>query len=498
MKILSAEQIRAIDERTISEEGIFSYDLMERAANAFYEWFLINYPDQTLLISVISGVGNNGGDGLIIAKLLKSVGYKVKVYIVEYSTRYSDDCIHNINRLISENISFEKLTTQDSLPDFHDYDLLIDSIFGTGLNREPDGIAYDIIQKMNDSDKPIISVDVPSGLFLEKKTTFAVRANETVTFQIPKLALFLPENYIFTGNVNIVSIGLSEKSIYETDTVLFYTTKKEISPLIKHLSKFAHKGTQGHALIIGGSFGKCGSVCLAAKSALRTGCGLVTVYVPMKCVSAIQSSFPEAMAIGDQNEDFISNINFNIQPDAIGIGIGNGQHEKTQKAFKGFLQTNDVPLVVDADGINILSQNLNWLKEVPPNSILTPHPKELERLIGDWSDDFDKIDKSMKFAKKYKLIIVIKGAYSIILDGNNLYVNSSGTPALATAGSGDVLTGIITSLLAQGYSSINATRIGVYLHGLTASITKNDIHPRSFIATDIIDNIGNAYFEIEK
>jgi hydroxyethylthiazole kinase-like uncharacterized protein yjeF len=203
MKILSAEQIRAIDERTISEEGIFSYDLMERAANAFYEWFLINYPDQTLLISVISGVGNNGGDGLIIAKLLKSVGYKVKVYIVEYSTRYSDDCIHNINRLISENISFEKLTTQDSLPDFHDYDLLIDSIFGTGLNREPDGIAYDIIQKMNDSDKPIISVDVPSGLFLEKKTTFAVRANETVTFQIPKLALFLPENYIFTGNVNI-------------------------------------------------------------------------------------------------------------------------------------------------------------------------------------------------------------------------------------------------------------------------------------------------------
>jgi len=498
MKILSAEQIRNIDGKTISEEGISSLELMEKAAFAFYEWFIKKYPDQSILVSIIAGVGNNGGDGLVIARLLNTAGYRVKVFIVEYSDRYANDCIQNLNRLVLDNVPFEKLSTQNTLPVLRDYDLLIDAIFGTGLNREPDGITYELIQIMNDSGKPVLSVDVPSGLFLDKKTTFAVKASETVTFQIPKLALFLPENYIFTGNVNFVSIGLSKKAIQEIVTNLYYTTKKDIYPSLKHLSKFAHKGTQGHALIIGGALGKCGSVCLAAKAALRTGCGLVTVYAPMKCVSAIQSFFPEAMAIGDQNEDFISNISFKIKPDAIGIGVGIGQHEKTQMAFYEFLQTNVTPLVVDADGINILSDNPDWLKEVPADSILTPHPKELERLIGDWSDDFDKIDKSMKFAKEYKLIIVIKGAYSIILNGNNLYVNSSGTPALATAGSGDVLTGIITSLISQGYSALEAARMGVYLHGLTASITKYNINPRSFIASDIIDNIGNAYFEIEK
>ena len=498
MKILSAEQIRNVDKSTIVEEEISSLTLMTRASSAFYEWFVNNYNLRSLSILVISGVGNNGGDGLVVAQQLAKAGYKVKVLIVEYSDNYSTDFIHNLDCVKAANIPLTILKLNDDLPELKDYDILIDAIFGTGLNRTPEGIATKVIQKMNVSGKPIISVDVPSGLFLDNKTTFAVKATETVTFQIPKLALFLPENSVFTGNVHIVPIGLSEKSISEEKTHMYFLEKTDISSIIKPLFNFTHKGIQGHALIIGGSIGKCGSVYLSAKAALKSGCGLVTTYVPKNCLPIIQNSFPESMAICDNSNDYISDITFNLKPDAIGVGVGLGQQEETQQAFYYFLKKNVKPLVIDADGLNILSRNPDWLKLVPGNSILTPHPKELLRLIGDWTDDFNKIQKSMQFAKKHACILVIKGAFTIIVDGDNLYVNSTGTPALATAGSGDVLTGIITSLMAQGYSSLEAAKTGIYLHGLTATITKQTINPRSFIASDIIDNIGNAYYELEK
>lgn len=498
MKILTSQQIRDVDAETIKREGISSLELMKRASTAFHNWFLEKYPNKHISILVFSGIGNNGGDGLVIARLLHKSGYNVKVCVVEYSNRYSEDCSHNIRRIKVENISFSKITSGIQIPDIDKFDVVIDAIFGTGLSRDIVGIAETVIKRINFSRVEVLSVDVPSGLFLDKKTTFAIEASETVTFQIPKLALFLPENHLFTGNVTIIDIGLNEQAISETKSDIYFTEKHEIRELLKPLLKYAHKGTEGHALIIGGSLGKNGSVCLSSRAALKAGCGLVTAYMPKCGVPIIQSNFPEAMAIEDVGEHYITSIDFEIEPDAIALGMGMGQNEETQTTMHDFLINNNSPLVIDADGLNILAKHLDWLEHIKPNTILTPHPGELSRLIGEWRDDYDKIQKTKQFAWEYDLIIVVKGAYSLVIDSRNIYMNSTGTPALATAGSGDVLAGIITSLLAQGYAPIDAARVGVYLHGMTSDLTKEKIHPRSFIASDIIDNIGDAYINLEK
>lgn len=498
MKILTSTQIRDVDAETIKREAISSLELMKRASTAFYNWLIEKYSNKNTSVLIFSGVGNNGGDGLVIARLLHKSGYKVKVCVVEYNDYYSDDCAYNIRRAKAENIDFSKVTNERQIPDISKYDVVLDGIFGTGLSREISGIAELVIRRMNESGVAIFSIDVPSGLFLERKTTFAVKATETVTFQIPKLALFLPENNKYTGNVTIIDIGLNEQVISETKSNIYFTEKQDIRSLLKPLSKFSHKGTQGHTLIIGGSIGKSGSVCLSSRAALKTGCGLVTAYVPKCAVQVIQINFPEAMAIEDKGENYITSINFDMKPDAIGLGIGMGQNSKTQMALHDFLEKNNLPLVIDADGLNILADNPEWLKLLQPKTILTPHPGELLRLVGEWSDDYDKIQKTQLFAQKFNLIIVVKGAYSLIIDSENIYVNNTGTPALATAGSGDVLTGMITSLLAQGYDPLDAARMGVYLHGMTSDLTIQNIHPRSFIASDIIGNIGNAYKSLEK
>lgn len=498
MKIFSTQQIRDIDSKTIAYDKISSLQLMKKAAKAFFDWFVNQNYDETKPIAVVCGTGNNGGDGLVVARLLLKSGYRVRVWILEYSEKYAKDCARNIQVAQEEKILIHKIISEKDIPDFSNSALIIDAIFGTGLTREIEGFPRTCIQRMNESEKPIISIDVPSGMFLDKKTTFAVQASETVTLEIPKLALFLPENHQFAGNVSLVPIGLNKKAISETGTNQFYIEKEDIKKIIKPLSKFAHKGTFGHALIIGGSLGKSGSVCLASKAALKSGCGLVTAYIPQCGKQVIESNLPEAMFIVDNSENHISNITFELKPDAIGVGVGLGKHPETKETFYHFLQKNTFPLVVDADGINLLSENKDWLKLLPPQTILTPHPKELSRLIGDWNDDFEKIEKTKTLSAKYRLIVVIKGAYTMTVSGEQLYLNSSGTPALATAGSGDVLTGMITSLLAQGYLPIEAVRAAIYLHGSTADITRQKIHPRSFIASDIIENIGNAYFEMEK
>ncbi len=343
----------------------------------------------------------------------------------------------------------------------------------------------------------VISIDVPSGLYLNRKTNFAVQASYTLTLQVPKLALFLPQNNEFVGDLHIIPIGLSEKAINESETNIIYIEKEDIKKLIKKVSTFTHKGIQGHALIIGGSRGKMGSVCLACKAALKSGAGLVTAFVPSEGVNIVQMVFPEAMVLEDKSPNYISNINLKMMPNSIGIGPGMNTQPETQVAFHNFLKDCNQPLVIDADAINILSQNKNWLQLIPRDSILTPHPKELKSLIGSWNDDFEKIEKAKSFSKIYNVTLVVKGHNTLIINGEQIFINSTGTSALATAGSGDVLTGIITGLKAQQYSSLHAVILGVYIHGLTANCTKDKIHPLSFIASDIIDNIGKAYQSIE-
>ena len=276
-----------------------------------------------------------------------------------------------------------------------------------------------------------------------------------------------------------------------------FIDKSEIIKRYKPINKYTHKGIQGHALLIGGSYGKIGSVCLSAKAALKTGCGLVTAFIPKCGYEIVQISVPEVMVLTDKEEEFISNINFQILPQAIGIGPGIGQDLSTQNAFQEFLKSNKIPLVIDADALNILSLHKSWLTLLQPKTVLTPHPKELERLIGKWNSDEEKMDKTIAFSLQYDLIVVMKGAPTYIIDGDTIYQNTTGNAALATAGSGDVLTGMITSLLAQSYEPLNAAIIGVYLHGLTADIALPETGYQSFIASTIIDTIGKTYLSLE-
>ena len=277
-----------------------------------------------------------------------------------------------------------------------------------------------------------------------------------------------------------------------------YIDKKEILKRYKQPDKHTHKGIQGHALIIGGSYGKIGAVSLSAKACLKTGCGLVTVFIPKCGYTILQTAIPEVMVLTDVQEKLISDITFDITPQAIGIGPGLAQEIETQKALYRFLNTNKTPLVIDADALNILSNNKEWLSLLLPKTILTPHPKELERLIGKWHSEEEKMSKTITFSKQHNIIIVMKGAPTRIIDGDTIYENTTGNAALATAGSGDVLTGMITSLLAQSYEPINAAILGVHLHGLTADIALSETGYQSFIASDVIANIGKAFLSLEK
>ncbi|WP_278035163.1 NAD(P)H-hydrate dehydratase [Flavobacterium nitratireducens] len=281
---------------------------------------------------------------------------------------------------------------------------------------------------------------------------------------------------------------------------MFQTILIDKAEILKHYKTIAvttHKGIQGHALLIGGSYGKIGAVCLSSKAALKTGCGLVTAFVPRCGYEILQIAIPEVMVLTDKKKKCISNINFDFKPNAIGIGPGIGLEQQTQKAVCEFIRNNRIPLVIDADALNILSQNKSEWGHLQSKTILTPHPKELERLIGNWQSEDEKFEKTISFSKQYNVIVVMKGAPTHIVDGTTIYKNTTGNPALATAGSGDVLTGIITSLLAQSYKPIDAAKIGVYLHGLTADIAIPQTGIQSFIASDIIAYLGNAYLSLK-
>lgn len=279
---------------------------------------------------------------------------------------------------------------------------------------------------------------------------------------------------------------------------LIYIDQKEVLKRYKPIDQHTHKGIQGHVIIIGGSYGKIGAVCLSTKAALKTGCGLVTAYIPKCGYEILQISVPEVMVLTDNQDKYISEIIFEISPQAIGIGPGIGQEIQTQLALYNFLKTNTIPLVIDADALNILSQNKEWLSLLQPKTIITPHPKELERLIGKWISEEDKINKAIAFSKQHQLIIVVKGAPTRIIDGEIIYENTTGNAALATAGSGDVLTGMISSLLAQSYDPVSAAILGVYLHGLTADIALPETGYQSFVASDIVATLGKAFLSLGK
>tara|TARA_R110001583_G_scaffold191112_1_gene355967 strand:- start:4533 stop:6089 length:1557 start_codon:yes stop_codon:yes gene_type:complete len=500
MFILNSKQISEADKATISIKNISAIDLMEQAATKCFNWLHNRLQGQGIKIHIFCGIGNNGGDGLVIARHLYQHGYNVNCYIVNFSDKRTKEFLINYNRLKELGEWPTIIKSENDFPEVAFEDIVIDAIFGNGLTREPEGFTKKLIQYINNTKVFTLAIDFPSGLYSDKSVLdreTVLKAGHILTFQTPKLAFLLPENKDFVNTWEVIDIGLDENFINSLNPTSHYITKNEIIPLYKSRSKWSHKGTYGHSLIIGGSFGKIGAVTLATKAALKIGSGLVSAYIPKCGYTILQISIPEAMVEVD-NDTALEYYNFKTKATVIGIGPGMGTVEKTALGFELFIKENKLPLVIDADAINLLSSNKSLLKYLPENTVLTPHPKELERLIGPWKNDYEKLEKITKFSKKNNVIVVLKGAHTIIFNEDNKYINSTGNPALATAGSGDVLTGLITGLIAQGYEPVNAAIFGVYLHGKTADLALQETSYETFTATSILDYLSESILDIFK
>ena len=500
MKIFSAEQVYAADKFTIEKQRITSDELMERAAVQIFNWIHKRMQGAPVKIHLFCGIGNNGGDGIALARHLFEHGYNMATYVVNYSKTRSKDFLINLERLKDRKIWPEFLDSKCKFPEIGRDDIIVDAIFGIGLNRAPDDWVLKLMDNLNKTEAFILSVDIPSGLYTDRvpaDKNAVIKANFVLSFQAPKLVFFLPETGIYSNQWEVLDIGLAPEYLTTTDTEYELIGKNEVLPFYIPREKFSHKGTYGHVLIIGGSKGKIGAVQLAARACLNSGSGLVTAYVPECGYVPLQTSLPEAMVLTG-GEDVISKIEFDIVPNAIGIGVGLGTDETTIKAFGNFLEGNKTALVIDADGLNILAKKKALLKKLPEQTVLTPHPKELERLVGKWKDDFDKLEKTKTFSEKYNCIVVIKGAHTVTIYDGKGYVNTTGNPGMATAGSGDVLTGVIAGFLAQGYEPLKATLFGVYHHGRAGDIAVDQTGYQSLIASDIIDGIGMAFIDLFK
>ncbi|MEL4309067.1 NAD(P)H-hydrate dehydratase [Joostella sp. CR20] len=499
MKIFSSEQIRLVDKLTIEKQNISSADLMERAGTAVFNWMQNQLTTAQVKIHIFCGVGNNGGDGLVVGRQLLESGYNVSVYVVNFSEHRSKDFLLNYDRIKGIKHWPTLITEDDDLPEIAPNDIVVDAIFGIGLNKPAAGWVTNLIKHINNSNAFILSIDIPSGLYMDKSLSAnetAINASYTLTFQFPKLPFFLPETGVYTAYWEVLDIGLDPEFIYAENTNMQYITKYDILRMYKPRNRFSHKGNFGHALMIGGSHGKIGAVLMASEATLHAGAGLVTAFVPQCGYQTIQTAFPEAMVITDANETHISNISFEINPTVIGVGVGIGLHAETKNALANFLATNTKPLVLDADAINIIAENKELLQYVKGNAIFTPHPKELERLVGSWKDDFEKLEKAKQFSKTHDVVVLIKGAYTVTVYHEQLFFNSTGNAGMATAGSGDVLTGIITGLVAQGYNLLQAALMGVYLHGSAGDLAVQRSGVEALTATDIIDFTGDAFLSL--
>lgn len=501
MKIFTCEQIREIDDITIRTEPVSSFDLMERAAGQLLLWFMNTF-DRNRRVLIFTGPGNNGGDGLALARMLASNRYNVGVYYLNISEKTSPEWKINHQRLRQEtNVPFISIANTDQISDFRPDDVLVDAIFGSGLARPATGLASEIIRFINQTGCTTVSIDIPSGLFGEDNGNndlgSIVKADYTLTFQFPKLSFMFAENARFTGEWIILPIGLSSKAIKELPTPYSLLEPNEVIPFLKVRKKFDHKGIYGHGILISGSMGKMGAAVLGARAALRTGIGLLTCHIPGSGNQILQASVPEAMSQPDINPEIVSEIGDTERFDAIGIGSGIGTDPATQRAFHSVLLNRSKPLVIDADGINILGLNDKWLSVLPEKTVLTPHLKEFERIAGKSDNGYSRLEKQIGLAVRYNCVVVLKGAYtSVAAPDGKVFFNSTGNPGMATAGSGDVLTGMILALLAQGYSSENAAVAAVYLHGLAGDIAAGKSSLESMIASDIIDNIGNAFVKL--
>lgn len=503
MKIPSAAQIRELDAYTISHEPIASIDLMERAAATFVSWFKEQFPHQysPTPVYIFCGPGNNGGDGLAIARMLHNAFYEVQVFVCKLSANLSADFQTNLNKLPDfKSIPLTEISAGDPLPSLPASGILIDALLGTGATRPFEPYWANLVDQLNQYSGTKISVDLPSGLNADASTTDPTFcADYTFSFEFPKLAFMLPENEKRVGEWTAASIGLHAAGIAAINSNNYYLEQKDLQACLKNRNRHAHKGLFGHALLIAGSQGMMGAALLSGRALLRSGTGLLTIHAPACGYPILQMGLPEAMVSTDRHQ-----FNFSEAPElakysAVGVGCGLGHKDFSVRAMDELLGSiGQKPLVLDADALNIIAAQ-NWQQRIPRGAILSPHPKEFSRLFGDAPDDFARLELQREMAVKYGLYLIRKGAHTAIaLPDGNIWFNSTGNPGMATAGSGDVLTGILTGLLAQGYSAEQSCQLGVYLHGLAGDIAAQKLGHEALLASDIVAQIGAAFQFIKK
>ena len=500
MKILDASQLAELDQFSIDLQNISSWDLMERASRLAFQRLKSILLKSPCKVYILAGPGNNGGDGLAIANFLTLDGVNVEVILVNFTKTRSEDNQRNLDRLKDAKVKITEFNKGSKLSKITSADVVIDAIFGVGLNRSMPDFVQDLIQYINSVSPLSISIDVPSGMFLDRIPTAneqVFQADYTYTFQSPKLSLFLPDYANSVGHLDIIDIGLDKEFLNSLFSNLTYVDLKSAKKLYRLRSRFSHKGTYGHAVLIGGSHLMLGSIILAAKSCMRSGVGKTSVMMPNKAHLTMIQHQPEVMLIENPSSNFISYQSLEFEPNSVGIGVGIGTSAEAFEALKSWLVNSKSPLVIDADALNLIAKHESLLDFIPKKSILTPHPGELKRLIGAWKDDFDKLKKIKSFSKKLDVIILAKEAYSLCVYKDQIYVNSTGNSGMATAGSGDVLTGLITGLLAQKYSSMDAAILGMFLHGLAGDLALKWMSEESLIASDLIDQLGHSFLKLK-
>ena len=497
MKVLNAQQINAADEFAIKNEPISSIDLMERAALGCSACFppIGSWND----LVVICGIGNNGADGLAIARLQKENFENVRVLILETSSQYSDNFAINLERWKNLGGEVEIIKNASDI-ELHSDELVVDAILGSGINRPVNGFLAECIESVNRQKDYVISIDLPSGLdAVSSNTTCAIKADLTLTIGAPKPTLFFPESGQYVGEWMLVDIYLDDYFFKSIDSAPVVMDFVKAASILKERRPFSHKGIYGKALLVVGSEGKYGAAILAARACLRSGVGLLTVHLPSNGSHLIHHSLPEAILSADISKTEISSIDDIDKFDVVGIGPGIGVSFETTKALLDLIAKITIPIVIDADALNIISENKSWLEKIPANSILTPHPKEYERLFGKSENSLARVENQKQNSVKYQIYIICKGHYTTITTpSGKVYFNVSGNSGLAKAGSGDVLTGIITSLLAQHYTSEEAALLGVFLHGHSADLLRETMHENGILATDVIEKLPFAFKDISK
>jgi ADP-dependent NAD(P)H-hydrate dehydratase / NAD(P)H-hydrate epimerase len=502
MKIFPAESVRIIDQYTIEHEPIPSIDLMERAALKLKDWYVRRYHIDKKVV-VLAGPGNNGGDALALARMLADRQYRVDCYLVSASGRLSDDCSANLRRLELQGlVNIKKISSSDDFPVVEVGDVFIDGLFGSGLTRVVDGVYRELIAYINHCNTTVLSIDIPSGLFGEDNSSndpeAIMEADFTLTFQFPFLSFFFAENERYTGIWEVLDIGLHPEIIEQTGTGYTVTERQQIASMLPVRGRFAHKGTFGHALVIAGSSGMMGAALLTGGAVLRSGAGLVTLHVPKAGFRVVQTAFPEAIVNLDQMDDCFSEPPVTGKYSAVAIGPGLGLDDKSVNGLQKLLEKTEAPLVIDADALNMIAANPLLAGLIPERSILTPHPLEFDRIAGESPDAWSRHLRQIEYSVSHKVIVVLKGAFTGISFPDGTYMfNSTGNPGMATGGSGDVLTGIIVSLLAQGLSPEYSATAGVFLHGMAGDLAAEKFGQESMIAGDIIKCLGDAFNKVK-